>query len=106
MKQRIVSRHPVLVAPGAVLARSVLRSDGVVLLVAGTELDADKLSHLHQRGVEVVYLTEDDPRDAEAIANEVAAAEARVSQIFAGPTGDIRDELARVVLNYRRAQAA
>lgn len=106
MKQRIVSRHPVLVTPGATLARSVLRADGVLLLASGTELDADNLSHLHQRGVEVIFISEDDPREPDAIAAELAAADARVGQIFAGESSDMRDDLARAVLVYRRSQAA
>jgi len=106
MKQRTVCRHPALVTPGAILARSISRAGGGVLLAAGAELDAEKLAHLHQRGVDLVFIAEDDPRQPAAIASEIAAAEAHVAQIFAGESSDSRDELGRAILSYRRTQAA
>jgi hypothetical protein len=61
-------------APGMRLAQPVRRADGVVLLPAGSELDADQVRHLIQRGVEFVHVMHKETRDAAQIERDVAAA--------------------------------
>ena len=106
MNQRIVCRTPSRTNPGMRLARDVLRADGMVLLSAATELDADRLAHLHQRGIETIFVFEDDPRDADAVAHDAAVAEARVRHLFRGRSNAARDELAQSIYDYRRDSAA
>lgn len=92
--------------PGARLAQSVRRADGVVLLPAGAEVEIEQLRQLIQRGIDCVYVIQEDTRDAAQIERDVAQAEARVATLFRGSSGEARDELAAVIADYRRHQAS
>jgi hypothetical protein len=92
--------------PGARLAQAVRRADGGLLLAAGTELDIDNLRQLLQRGIECVHVLQQETRNAEQIAHDVAVAEGRVAHLFRGASGEARDELAAAVTDYRRRAAS
>ncbi len=92
--------------PGARLAQSVRRADGVVLLPAGAEVEIEQLRQLIQRGIDCVYVIQEDTRDAAQIERDIAQAEARVATLFRGSSGEARDELAAVIADYRRHQAS
>ena len=102
MTTKAVCLTPLRVTPGARLARPVLRTDGNMLLAAGSELDSDQLANLWERGIEFVYIEVADTRDDETRAHDLAAVGARVKQLFRGPSNAARDELQAVVLAYRR----
>lgn len=89
--------------PGMIVARPVLRSDGAVLLNAGAELDENELSHIHQRGVEFVFVEQPDPRDDAAIAAEQDKIRQRIDYLFRpiGEDNDARRELRAAILAYR-----
>lgn len=101
MKTRALCLSPGRVAPGMTLARAVTDRDGNTLLAAGTELDSAMLDRLIRRGVEAMTVLVADTRDAETIAGELAAAEARVAYIFRGHGSESRDALQKAVLDYR-----
>ena len=107
MKTRQRCLPPTLIPPGSRLALPITSANGVVLLAAGALLDEGQLQNLIRRGVEAATIEQDDPRAAEDIAAQIAAAEARVEAIFA----DTRDDadmraLKDAVLMYRRASLA
>jgi hypothetical protein len=77
-----------------------------LLLAAGTELDIDNLRQLLQRGIECVHVLQQETRNAEQIAHDVAVAEGRVAHLFRGASGEARDELAAAVTDYRRRAAS
>ncbi len=104
MTHRAISLTPMRVAPGARLARDVLRSDGQVLRTAGTLLENETITHLFERGIEMVWVAIDDARDDAARAEQLCTAEARVQQLFRGPGNSVRDELREALLAYRRQQ--
>lgn len=106
MSTKTVCLTPLRVKAGATLARAVQRADGKLLLPAGSELDADQLNHLNQRGIEFVYVEVDDERDEASIARDIATAEAHVNHLFRGETSEAREELKATMLAYRRARAA
>lgn len=105
MTTKAVCLTPLRVTPGACLARPVLRTDGNMLLAAGSELDSDQLANLWERGIEFVHIEVKDERDDEARARDLAAVEARVNQLFRGPGNTVRDELHATILSYRRQEA-
>lgn len=106
MVDRTVCVSTLAVTPPARLARAVRRADGAVLLPEGTDLDVDQLRQLIQRGIEAVYLLQEETRDAAQIERDVAQAEARVVNKFRGQSNAARDELAAAILDYRRREAA
>lgn len=98
---------PILgVKPGAYLAQAVHRADGAVLLPAATELDADQLRRLIQRGVECVHVMQKETRDAAQIGQDVAAASARVAHLFRGDGSVARKNLGAATADYRRQAAS
>ena len=97
MKTRALCLSPGRVAPGMTLARAVTDREGNTLLAAGAVLDSAMLDRLIRRGVVLVA----DTRDADAIASELAAAEARVAYIFRGQGSESRNALQKAVLDYR-----
>ena len=82
MKTRALCLSPGRVVPGMTLAKAITDRDGNTLLASGTMLDSEMLDRLIRRGVEAITVLVVDPRDAETIANDLAAAEARVDYIF------------------------
>jgi hypothetical protein len=92
--------------PGAVLARAVLRPDGVVLLPAGQALDIDLLRQLGRRGIECVHVLLEETRDPMQIERDVALSVTRVAFLFRGPGSPARDELASAITSYRRQQVS
>jgi hypothetical protein len=110
MNERISCLSVLRLKPGMILARDLLRPDGAVLMAAGTELTESQLGQLQQRGIEVVFVREPDPRSPEEIEVARAAAQARVEYIFRVqavgegdkvPPGDARMELRNAILAYR-----
>jgi hypothetical protein len=106
LAERTVCVSTLGIKPGARLAQAVRRADGGLLLAAGTELDVDQLRQLIQRGIECVHLLQEEKRNAAQIERDVAAAAARVAQLFRGPGGAARDELSAVVSDYRQRAAS
>lgn len=102
MKSRTVCLAPGRVAPGMTLASAVIGRDGHTLLAAGTALDGEILERLIRRGVETVSVAMDDKRDAETIAKELNAIEARIEAIFRGASSPARQALHAAILEYRR----
>lgn len=102
MTERVVCMSTLAVTPGARLAQAVRRADGGLLLAAGTEIEADHLRQLIQRGIDCVYMMQEETRDPEQIEGDVAAAAARVAHLFRGASGAARDDLAAAVADYRR----
>ena len=92
--------------PGARLAQAVRRADGGLLLAAGTEVDADQVRQLIQRGIECVHVLQEETRDAAQIERDMAAAAERVAHLFRGKSSDARDELAAAITDYRRRAAS
>jgi hypothetical protein len=103
---RTVCISTLALKPGARLAQAVRRTDGGLLLAAGTELDIDNLRQIIQRGIECVHVLQHETRDAEQIACDVAAAAQRVAHLFRGEGGESRTELAAAVTDYRTRAAA
>lgn len=106
MADRTVCVSTLGVQPGARLAQAVRRPDGALLLAEGTEIDVDQLRQMIQRGIESVYVLQEETRDAAQIERDIAAAEARVARLFRGKSNAARDELAAVVADYRRLAAS
>jgi hypothetical protein len=104
MTQRAISLTPMRVAPGARLARDVLRHDGQILLTAGTLLENETIAHLFERGIEMIWITVEDTRDDATRSEQLYAAETRVQQSFRGPGNSVRDELRDALLAHRRQQ--
>ena len=102
MKTRALCLSPGRVAPGMTLARAVTDREGNTLLAAGAVLDSAMLDRLIRRGVEAMAVLVADTRDADAIASELAAAEARVAYIFRGQGSAARQALHAAILDYRR----
>ena len=75
--------------------------EGNTLLAAGAVIDSAMLDRLIRRGVEAMAVLVADTRDADAIASELAAAEARVAYIFRGQGSESRNALQKAVLDYR-----
>lgn len=96
---------PWRIKPGMILAKPATRHDGAVLLAAGTELTADQLEHLRQRGCEALCVGMPETRSPEEIRREVEQMETRIRHIFRGKGSPTRGELAEVVLAYRREGA-
>lgn len=105
MKTRALCLSPGRIAPGMTLVKAVTDRDGNTLLAAGTALDSEMLDRLIRRGVEAMTVLVVDPRDADAIASELAAAEARVAYIFRGEGSPSREALHKSILDYRRENA-
>lgn len=101
MKTRALCLSPGRVAPGMTLAKAVTDRDGNTLLAASTVLDSAMLDRLIRRGVEAMTVLVADTRDAETIAGELAAAEARVAYIFRGEGNPSREVLYKAILDYR-----
>ncbi len=106
MAERTVCVATLGLRPGARLAQAVRRPDGGLLLPAGTELDADTLRHLVQRGIECVHVLQQETRDPAQVERDVAAAAERVAHLFRGESGESRRELAAVVTDYRKRAAS
>lgn len=106
MADRVVCVSTLRLKPGARLAQAVRRADGGLLLAAGTEIDLDQLRQLVQRGIETVYVSQEETRDAAQIERDVAAAAQRVAKLFRGESSPARDELAAAVADYRRRAAS
>lgn len=102
MKFRNICLAPGRVAPGMLLAATVTDRHARVLLAAGTTLDSTLIDRLSRRGVDIVWVSIPDTRDAAAIAQAVASAEARVTQIFRGEGNPARQALYAEVLRYRQ----
>lgn len=105
MKNRTLCLSPWRIKPGMILAKPATRQDGAVLLAAGTELTADQLEHLRQRGCEALCVGMPENRGAEEIRREVDQVEARVRHLFRGPGSAARMDLAAAVVAYRRQGA-
>ncbi|MBP9227168.1 MAG: hypothetical protein IT510_04135 [Sulfuritalea sp.] len=98
---------PILnLVPGMRLAQSVRRADGAVLLPAGSELGADQLRRLIQRGIECVHVLQRESRDAVRIEHDVAAAAARVAHLFRGDGSAARRNLGAAIAAYRQRAAS
>lgn len=105
MTTKAICLTPLRVTPGARLARPVLRTDGNMLLAAGSVLDSDQLANLWERGIEFVHIEVEDERDDETRARDLAVVVARVNQLFRGPGNTARSELHAAVLAYRSQEA-
>lgn len=101
---RIVCLPIARLQSGMRVARAVLRPDGAVLLSSGTEIDEDELAHLHQRGVDTVFVEIPDPRDAQERVAAAAVIEQRVARIFRGASSEARDDLKAAVRAFRLEQ--
>lgn len=106
MAERSICMSTLAATPGQRLALPVRRADGEVLLPAGTELEVDHLRNLIQRGIDCIYVAQEETRDAEQIERDIAAAAARVAHLFRGPGSAAREELAEAVADYRRRAAS
>lgn len=106
MADRTVCVATLGLKPGTRLAQAVRRADGVLLLPAGAEVEIDQLRQLIQRGIDNVYVLQEETRDAAQIAHDVAQAAANVTTLFRGNSGESRDELAAVISDYRQRQAS
>lgn len=106
MVDRTVCISTLELKPGAHLAQAVRRADGGLLLTAGTQVDADQIGQLIQRGIECVHVLQEETRDPARIERDVAAATERVAHLFRGKSSDARDELAAVITDYRRRAAS
>ena len=105
MKTRALCLSPGRVAPGMTLAKAITDRDGNTLLASGTMLDSEMLDRLIRRGVEAITVLVVAPRDAETIANDLAAAEARVDYIFRDTGSPSRNTLRQTILAYRLENA-
>ena len=101
MKTRAPCLSPGRIAPGMTLAKAITDRDGNTLLATGTVLDSEMLDRLIRRGVEAITVLVVDTRDAETIAADFAAAEARVGYIFRGAGSKARETLRQAILAYR-----
>lgn len=110
MNERISCLPVLRLKPGMTLARALLRPDGAVLMPEGTELSESQLGQLQQRGIEVVYIRQADPRSAEEIEQETAESRARLDYIFRSQAGgdseqpgmgDARVDLHAALVAYR-----
>ena len=106
MKTRVVCLPPGEVLPGMTLAAPITGSNGKVLLATGVTLDEAALENLRQRAVPFVSVAVPDSRDEATIARDLAEAAARIDYIFRGTGSDARDELRRIVADYRQRQLA
>lgn len=106
MAERTVCISTLAIKPGARLAQAVRRPNGALLLAAETELDNDQIRQLVQRGIELVYVLQEETRDAAQIERDVAASVERVAHLFRGQSSDARNELAAAVTDYRRRTAS
>jgi hypothetical protein len=111
VEDRIVADRTVCVSilalkPGARLAYEVHRPNGGLLLPAGTEINAEHVHSLIQRGIEYVHVLQEETRDAAQIEHDVALAAERVAHLFRGDSGDARNELAAAITAYRRRSAS
>ncbi len=106
MTDRVVCVSTLALSPGARLAQSVRRADGAVLLHAGAEIDIDQLRLLVQRGIDSVYVLQEETRDAEQIERDAVAAMARVAHLFRGEGGTARQALAVAITDYRLQEVA
>lgn len=106
MTERTVCVATLGLKPGMRLAQAVRRPDGALLLSAGTEIDADQLRNLIQRGIEFVHVSQEETRSAAQIEDDLAAAMEGVARLFRGRTGDARQELAAAIADYRRQQVS
>lgn len=89
-------------SPGTRLAQPVRRADGIVLMSAGSEIDADQLRRLIQRHVEFVHIMQKETRDPAQIEQDVANAAARVAHLFRGDGSAARTGLRAAIIAYRR----
>ena len=94
--------------PGMVLgALLTVVTDGVLRfsLPSGHVLTEDNLFQLAAHHAEVIYVQEPDPRSAEEIEAEAAAATARVNSVFAGAdlANPVTAALFAQVLRFRTA---
>lgn len=102
MKLRTLCLAPGRVTPGMTLAKAATNRDGQTLLAAGTTLDAEMLDRLIRRSVETVSVSVPDTRDDATIAEEIAAAEARIAYIFRSSATPATEVLRAAVLNFKR----
>ncbi|MCF8178776.1 MAG: hypothetical protein K9J74_09735 [Sulfuritalea sp.] len=102
MKDREVCIATQALAAGARLAKPVSRANGAVLLHAGAVNDADQLRLLIQRGIDSVYVLQEDLRDEEETHRDVGNALGRVAHLFRGEGSAARQALAETIADYRR----
>lgn len=102
MKYRTICLAPGRVAPGMTLAATVTDRHARILLAAGTTLDSTLIDRLSRRGVEIVWVSIPDTRDAAAIAQAQASAEARIAQIFRSEGNPARQALQAEILRFRQ----
>lgn len=102
MKVRTVCLTPWHVAPGIPLAKAALQRNGNILLAAGTVLTEAHLTHLRERGIDLICVELPDHRSAEAIGQDIIDAETRVTYLFRGPGSPERVELRDAIMDYRR----
>ncbi len=93
-------------SPGTRLAQPVRRADGVVLMSAGSVIDADQLRRLIQRHVEFVHVMQEETRDRAQVERDVASAVARVTHLFRGDGSDARTGLRAAITAYRKQAAS
>jgi hypothetical protein len=116
MTERTFCLSTLRLQAGMRVARTLHRPDGAVLLPEGSELTDAHLEQLPQRGIDVVYVSQLDPRSPDEIAHDLALADARVSHIFRpqnaaeiaesaeiAPSDDARAALESAVRAYRQA---
>lgn len=102
MTDRVVCVATQALGAGARLARPVSRANGAVLLHAGAVIDTDQLRLLIQRGIDSVYVLQEDPRDEVQILRDLGAALERVAHLFRGEGSAARQALAETIAEYRR----
>lgn len=106
MTEREVCVATQALSPGARLAQPVRRAGGAVLLHAGAVIDVDQLRLLIQRGIDSVYVRQEETRDAEQIERDIAVAKARVTHLFRGDGSAARQALGVAIADYRRQGAS
>ena len=88
------------------LAAPITGGNGKILLAEGVTLDEATLDNLRQRGIPFVSVSVPDSRDAATIERDLAEASARIEYIFRGSSAPAREELRRLVAEYRQRQLA
>lgn len=102
MKYRTICLPPGRAAPGMTLAATVTDRNARVLLAAGTQLDSTLIDRLGRRGVEAVWVSVPDTRDAALVEQNIASAQVRVEQIFRGSGSPAREALHAEILRFRQ----
>lgn len=100
-RMRLLCVPPAHLEAGMLVAVPVCSRAGAILVTTGSVLDAARIGNLQRRGVSCVTVSVPDPRDAAQRDTEIAAALARVDQIFRGEGSEARAALHQALRAYR-----